>query len=314
MHRHLGLGSRCRNLDVKHACYGGTASLQLAASWVRGGLAPGRKALVVTTDVPGNQFGEPAELTPGTGAVALSLAVEPRVMVLDDAAGYSALEVYDTARPTSTGHWVDEVLSLGAYLDLLEGAYAHFREQVPARALDQDLDHVVYHMPLESLAHKAHGVLLEAHGDEPDADAVARSFERMVRPSLSYCSETGNIFSGTLYAGLASLVDSQRPAGTRVGLYSYGSGSCGEFFAGILGADAAATVGARRIADHLRARRALTIDEYETIVRQREAVIDVAHWTPARDLPPGHYEEAYAGRRRLVLDSVKDFYRRYSWS
>ena len=316
VHRHLGLGTRCRNLEVKHACYGGTAALQLATAWLRAGTAPGRKALVVTTDLPGNQFGEPAELTPGTGAVAIALSAEPRVMALHDAAGYAALEVYDTARPTATGHWVDEVLSLGAYLDLLEASYAHFRDQVPAQALDQDLDHLVYHMPLESLIQKAHGVLLETHGVEPDDDTVARSFERMVRPSLSYCSETGNIFSGTLYAGLASLVDS-RPSprdGARVGLYSYGSGSCAEFFAGTLQPAARETVGAHRIADHLAQRRALTIDQYERIVLDREAIAGVAHWTPARDLPPGHYEQAYAGRRRLVLESVKDFYRRYAWS
>jgi 3-hydroxy-3-methylglutaryl CoA synthase len=314
VHRHLGLATRCRNLEVKHACYGGTAALQLAVAWLRAGTAPGRKALVVTTDLPGNQFGEPAELTPGTGAVALSLSTEPRVLALDDAAGYAALEVYDTARPTATGHWVDEVLSLGAYLDLLEESYAHFRDQVPASSLDQDLDHLVYHMPLESLIRKAHGVLLEAHGDEPDGDAVARSFERMVQPSLSYCSETGNIFSGTLYAGLASLVDSGPRPRARVGLYSYGSGSCGEFFAGTLGQDARATVGAHGIASHLGARRALTLEQYERIVRDREAIAGVAEWTPARDLPEGHYEEAYAGRHRLVLDSVKDFYRRYAWS
>lgn len=314
VHRHLGLGARCRNLEVKHACYGGTASVQLAASWLRAGAAPGKKALVVTTDLPGCQFGVPAELTPGTGSVAISLSAEPRVLVLDDACGYSAHEVYDTARPTVHDHWVDEVLSLGAYLDLLEGSYAHFREQVPAPALDADLEHLVYHMPLESLVRKAHAVLMEAHGDEPDAATVEASFERMVRPSLAYCSETGNIFSGTVYAGLASLVDSQKPAGTRVGLYSYGSGSCAEFFAGTLAPQAGATVGGRRIADHLRARRALTIPEYERIVREREAIANVRHWTPIRDLPEGHYEEAYAGRRRLVLESVKDFYRRYAWS
>ena len=67
------------------------------------------------------------------------------------------VEVYDTARPTATGHWVDEVLSLGAYLDLLELAYAHFRTQAPAVPLDQDLDHIVYHMPLETLCARLTG-------------------------------------------------------------------------------------------------------------------------------------------------------------
>jgi len=254
-------------------------------------------------------------MTPGTGAVALSLAEEPRVLALDRAAGYAALEVYDTARPTATGHWVDEVLSLGAYLDLLEEAYAHYRAQVPG-AVERDFDHVVYHMPVETLVRKAHAVLLEADDPDASADAAAASFERMVAPSLGYCSETGNIFSGTVYAGLAALIDSTpgpRP-GARVALYSYGSGSCAEFFSGTLRPAARAVVGAHGIRAHLEARRALSIPDYERIVREREAIAGVALWAPGRDLPGDHYAQSYAGRSRLVLDSVKDYYRRYAWS
>ena len=242
VHRHLGLTSRCRNLEVKHACYGGTASLQLACAWIRSEAAPGKKALVVTTDLPGNQFGQPAELTPGTGAVALSVSAEPRVLALDLASGYAAREVYDTARPTATGHWVDEVLSLGAYLDLLELAYGHYRSQRGEVPLEEDFDYLVYHMPLETLVRKAHEVLLEESGAEAGRNGGAGvSFDRMVAPSLRYCGETGNIFSGTLYAGLAALIDSDPPPhpGARVGLYSYGSGSCAEFFAGHSAGDGA---------------------------------------------------------------------------
>ena len=313
VHRHLGLTSRCRNLEAKHACYGGTASLQLACAWLRSGAAPGRKALVITTDLPGNQFGEPAELTPGTGAVALALAAEPRVLALDLHSGYAAREVYDTARPTATGHWVDEVLSLGAYLDLLELAYAHYRAQRGELPLARDLDYVVYHMPLESLVRKAHAVLLEEAGSDADAD---QSFEAMVAPSLRYCEETGNIFSGTLYAGLAALIDADPPPrpGCRVGLYSYGSGSCAEFFAGTLAPEARGVVGAHAIAAQLAARRRLMLPEYERIVLDREAQALVSDLSPERDTPPGHFETAYHRKGLLVLETVKDFYRSYAWS
>jgi 3-hydroxy-3-methylglutaryl CoA synthase len=315
VHKHLGLPSRCRNLEAKHACYGGTASLQLACAWVRSGAAPGKKALVVTTDVPGNQFGEPAELTPGTGAVALSVGAEPRVLSLDLHSGYASREVYDTARPTATGHWVDEVLSLGAYLDLLELAYAHYRAGRGEVPLSEDLAYLVYHMPLESLVRKAHGVLLEESGADTDASAVERSFARMVAPSLRYCAETGNIFSGTLYAGLAALVDSDpAPApGCRIGMYSYGSGSCAEFFAGTLGSEARKVVGSRRIAERLAARRPLSLSEYERIVLEREKKALVSDFTPERETPPGHFEAAYRGKGLLVLEGVKDFYRQYAW-
>jgi 3-hydroxy-3-methylglutaryl CoA synthase len=318
VHRHLGLGSRCRNLEAKHACYGGTASLQLACAWVRSEAAPGKKALVVTTDLPGNQFGQPAELTPGTGAVALSVSAEPRVLALDLASGYAAREVYDTARPTATGHWVDEVLSLGAYLDLLELAYGHYRSRRGEVPLEEDLDYLVYHMPLESLVRKAHEVLLAESAARADGNGggAGRSFDRMVAPSLRYCAETGNIFSGTLYAGLAALVDSDPPPrpGARVGMYSYGSGSCAEFFAGTLGHAARSVVGARRIGKHLEARRPLSVPDYERIVLERESKALCPDFTPERETPAGHFEEAYRGSGLLVLEGVKDYYRRYARS
>ena len=51
LHELLGLPASCRTVELKHACYGGTAGLMLAASWLRSGAACGRKALVVATDI-----------------------------------------------------------------------------------------------------------------------------------------------------------------------------------------------------------------------------------------------------------------------
>jgi 3-hydroxy-3-methylglutaryl CoA synthase len=247
----------------------------------------------------------------------MSVSTEPRVLALDLASGYAAREVYDTARPTATGHWVDEVLSLGAYLDLLELSYGHYRSQRGEVPLEEDFDFLVYHMPLESLVRKAHEVLLAESGAEAGLNGGAGgSFERMVSPSLRYCGETGNIFSGTLYAGLAALIDSDPPPrpGARVGMYSYGSGSCAEFFAGTLGDAARSVVGARRIGEHLAARRPLSLADYERIVVEREARALCPDFTPERETPAGHFDEAYSGSGLLVLEGVKDHYRRYARS
>src|SRR6185436_7531414 len=156
--------------------------------------------------------------------------------------------------------------------------------------------HLVYHMPLESLVRKAHEILLGESGSG-NGDA-GRSFDRMVAPSLAYCGETGNIFSGTLYAGLAALIDSDpapRP-GCRIGMYSYGSGSCAEFFAGTLQDGARLRLGAHRIAEQLAARRRLALPEYEKIVLSREASALVSDFTPERETPAGHFDQAYRGK------------------
>jgi 3-hydroxy-3-methylglutaryl CoA synthase len=65
VHRYLGLPTRCRNVELKHACYAGTAAIQLATAWVRSEGATGKKALVVMTDVARRHFGDPGELTAG---------------------------------------------------------------------------------------------------------------------------------------------------------------------------------------------------------------------------------------------------------
>lgn len=49
IHDYLGLSRRCRLFEVKQACYGGTAALQMAASFVAANTSPGEKALVIAT-------------------------------------------------------------------------------------------------------------------------------------------------------------------------------------------------------------------------------------------------------------------------
>jgi 3-hydroxy-3-methylglutaryl CoA synthase len=123
VHHLLELSPECRNFEVKYACHGGTTAVQLAVSWIRSHAAPGAKALVVMTDLARQHLGDPAELSAGSGAVAAVVAADPAVLRIERATGYACREVYDVARPTATGEWGDALLSLAAYLDLLELAW-----------------------------------------------------------------------------------------------------------------------------------------------------------------------------------------------
>ena len=40
----------------------------------------------------------------------------------------------------------------------------------------------------------------------------------------------------------------------------------------------------------------------------------VRFFTPTWDILGDHYAQAYAGRRRLVLKKVQEYYRTYDWS
>ena len=76
----VGIGPRCRVFETKHACYGGTAALQLALDWIRSGSAAGRKALVVCADIARYGLRTPGEPTQGAGAVALLVSDAPRLV------------------------------------------------------------------------------------------------------------------------------------------------------------------------------------------------------------------------------------------
>ncbi len=92
IHDMLGLSSRCRTFEVKHACYGGTAALHAAAGMVLASPVPGTKALAIATDaagvVAGMEYWEPSH---GTGAVAMLVGSEPEVLELDAGASFRTL-------------------------------------------------------------------------------------------------------------------------------------------------------------------------------------------------------------------------------
>lgn len=313
----LGLSSACRNFEVKYACHGGTTGIQLAASWIRAQAAPGAKALVVMTDLARQHIGDPAELSAGSGAVAVVVAADPAVLSIEPASGYACREIYDVARPTATGEWGDSVLSLAAYLDLLEMAWQGYREQTGSDApVDERFRYMLYHTPLVTLVQQAHECLLLAGRDEISSAQLHDSFDRMVAPALRYPRELANIYSGSVYSKLASLVD-QAPdlePGTPIGIFSYGSGSCAELFGGVLRDGARERLARHRIGLRLARRRALDVAEYERFVRETDTMLTSCHYDPPYGAEPERDPGSPDGEPRLVLSRIRNYHREYAWA
>jgi 3-hydroxy-3-methylglutaryl CoA synthase len=289
----------------------------MATAWVRTGAAPGKKALVVMTDAARRHLGDPAELTAGTGAVALSIAVEPKILEIESASGYACREIYDVARPTATGEWADAVLSLAAYLDLIEEAWENYRLATGETfALGERFGYFLFHTPLVALVRDAHRLLFESDHEHASPNEVRESFDEMVSPALGYARELANIYSGSVYCLLAGLLDGTAalaPA-TRIGICSYGSGSCAEIYGGVVAETARATVRRNRIDEHLAARVSVDMALYERLVEEAEAILVARDYEPARGFVPDHFERCYGGRGRLVLQRIENHYRRYGWS
>ena len=272
LHGLLGLPRECRIYETKHACFGGTAGLLTAHDWIAAGSARGRSALVVCTDIARYELGGPGEPTQGAGAVAMVVAEKPRLLALDSGVtGSFARDVFDFWRPLDRKDAVvDGQLSVQCYLDALTGAYEAWVAACARAGIDAgDVARRCYHVPYGKMAKKAHRHLSALRGDDDDARAAA-SFANEVAPSLRFSAEVGNVYTGSLYFALASLLDAEASLleGKRVGLFSYGSGCCAEYFSGTVAPGAGAFATALDLGAPLLARRALSVAAYEAIRRE----------------------------------------------
>lgn len=284
VHGLLGLPRAMRVYDTQHACYGGTAGLMTAVEWIASGAAGGRSALVVCADIARYGVRTAGEPTQGAGAVAMVVGAEPAILELDvGIAGASSTHVHDFWRPL--GHreaQVDGHYSVECYLDAVTSAYrgwkarAIARELVHGGATSEQLAAICYHVPFCKMARKAHVAVrrcdLEDTGAPWDVaieeQRAATSFRDQVEPSLGLCARIGNVYTGSLYLGLAGLLHAQAPAlaRRRIGLFSYGSGCTSEFFSGVVAARAADRIAAAQLDALLAARERVTIEEYERIM------------------------------------------------
>jgi len=323
VHRWCQIQPNCRNFEAKHACYGGTSGLMMAAHWVASGASPGKKALVVTSDQSRTHLGQPWEYVLGAAATAMIVSAEPDVLEIElDKTGYWTSEIFDTYRPTSQKEVGHADISLYGYLEALEGAYDHFLRKVGPIDYDSFFKKHVYHVPFGGMTFRAHRALLRrwtAHMGSADlgVKAAREHFERKSKPALKYNAQFGGTYTSATFIALMGLIDSfdDLDPGDRVSMFSYGSGSCAEFYSGKIGPHARERVAAAALQAGLDARQRLTVADYEAVERARSEQIDRSDFsvdhTGAEIGLAGLYDRVYAGTGRLVLDGVSEYQRNY---
>jgi len=313
---YLGIQPNCRNYESKHACYACTSAVMMAAHWVASGLGGDAKALVIATDHSRMSLHEPYEYVMGAGAVAILISSNPRVLAFEmEHNGFWTNHCFDTFRPTSRVETGNGETSLYCYLDALEGAYAHFLSKAGPVDFDAYFKKNIYHVPFGGITFQAHRTLLRQWRRMKKSEALEH-FESKSKPGLKYTSRTGSTYSGSTFIALMGMIDSCRDlqAGDRISLFSYGSGSCGEFYSGIVGPDAGELVAGARLQELLDERRPMTVEEYERTEMERFENIDNGNFTPNTEGNGGLFESHYRGKGLLTLKGIKDHYREYDWS
>ena len=289
VHDLVGLPAACSVFDVKHACYGGTAALRLAMLWADA--HPGRTALVVAADVARYAVGSPGEATQGAGAVALLVGTCPdgdELLRLAPRAGTCARQVADFWQPLyQRDAVVHGKYSIDCYLRSLEGALLDYGPDP-----DGPPEVLLYHAPYPRIAVRAHACqrAVEGGGDS----GAATDFERRVGPGLWVNQRVGNAYAASIFLSLAGVVERRGAslAGRRVGLFSYGSGSCGEYATGTFGRGAARSP---EVETRLGARCPVDVAEYQRL----RVVCDELEADGSRqdDLPPSGGAFTFLGIR-----------------
>lgn len=255
VHDLLGLPSTSRVIELKQACYSATAALQAAAGLVA--REPGSKVLVIASDVARYELDSAAEPTQGAGAVAMLVTADPALLSIEPATGLHTAHVDDFWRPNdSVTAVVDGKLSIDAYLDGFVGAWDDYRAHGGADI--DEIDVFTHHQPFTRMAAKAHRRLAEHLGTELSEDRYLRS--------TLYNRRIGNSYTASLYFGLAALLDGDDDlTGKRVGMFSYGSGSVSEFFAGVVQSGYREHTRADETAELLAARTRVDVPAYRAL-------------------------------------------------
>lgn len=288
----LGLSNNIRAIELKQACYAATAGLQLAKGHIA--LHPDKKALVIGSDIARYGLKTPGEPTQGGGAVAVLVSKDPKIMAIEDESSYYAKDVMDFWRPLSqTEAQVDGKFSANIYVDFFDKVYRDYLAKTDRKLTDMDA--LLFHLPYTKQGLK--GLRKALEGVDP---TIASHYFNEFEASRKYNRLTGNLYTGSLYMSLLSLLENSDTlkADARLGLFSYGSGAQGEFYTGILQPDykKALSYTTEEMLDN---RKKVTVSEYEElfsaiITDEKDRKLDVTN-DPAT----------------FVLAGVNDYKRQY---
>ena len=294
VHGLLDIQPFARSFEMKEACYAATAALDYAKLHVE--KFPQSKVLVIASDIAKYGIGTPGEPTQGAGAVAMLISQNPRILSFNDDNVAQTRDVMDFWRPNyATTPFVNGIYSTQQYLDSLKTTWAEYQKRTGLALTD--FAAVCFHLPYPKLALKGLKKILDKSVSEEKKDQLQYNFDQ----SILYSQRVGNIYTGSLFLGLLSLLenDPQLRAGDRIALFSYGSGAVSEIFSANL------VPGFEQLLDHKRMekldqRTVLSVADYERLFYE-EVDLD----------PSGNQVFEPATHQTFALTEIKEHQRTY---
>jgi hydroxymethylglutaryl-CoA synthase len=301
VHQLLGLPQNCRNVEMKQACYAGTAALQMACAHVT--RKPNSKVLVIASDVSRYDLESPGEATQGAGAVAIIVSANPKILEISNASGCYSEDIMDFWRPNyRKTPVVDGKYSALKYMQALGHAFKDYQEQDEA-INTADMSRFCYHIPFTRMAKKAHKHLC----DQTNANATDKDIE----DGLIYNRIIGNCYNASLYISLASTLENadEDLSQKNIALFSYGSGAVAEFFTGKVVSGYQTHLQKQRHEALLNERKALSYNEYLKLWNAPDPQDGEEHEIPQSATSEIRSENT---KRRFRLTKITDHKRIYA--
>lgn len=267
IHGLLGIQLFARSFEMKEACYSATAALDYAKLHVE--KHPDSKVLVIASDIAKYGIGTPGEPTQGAGSIAMLITSHPRILAFNEDNVAQTRDIMDFWRPNySTTPFVNGMYSTQQYLDSLKTTWAEYQKHNQVSL--KDFAAVCFHLPYPKLALKGMKKIMDKSLPIEQQEQLQANFEQ----SILYSQKVGNIYTGSLFLGLLSLLENSTTlkAGDRIALFSYGSGAVSEIFSGQLVAGFEQQLETNRM-EILNKRTPLSIPDYEKIFFE-EASLD----------------------------------------
>lgn len=296
VHHLLGIQPNVRAVELKQACYSATASIQLAMGHIA--LHPESKVLILASDIAKYGLNTAGEPTQGAGAVALLMSANPKLLAIEKESGVYTEEISDFWRPNySDVPFVDGKYSVSAYLDTLLASWTNYKNKTENNF--SDLEALLFHVPYTKMGKKALKSL-ENQMSEADYNRFSDYYES----AIIYNKIVGNIYTGSLYLSLISLLEQRvdLPSGSRIGMFSYGSGAVGEFFVGQLEEGYQDNLFKIEHEELLENRQKLTMKEYESLLSKNSEVDEEGNLT---------LDEEFISKDDFVFDGIIENKRQY---
>lgn len=325
----FGENSDIEGIDSVNACYGGTNSLFNAINWIESSSWDGRDAIVVAGDIAIYSKGA-ARPTGGAGAVAFLIGPDAP-LVFDPVHGSHMEHAYDFYKPDFTSEYpvVDGHFSLTCYTKALDKAYQAYNKKAAKKGLSgttasgmDRFDYSVFHVPTCKLVSKSFARLFyndwlndksaldlpeELQGLTYEQSLVDKNLEKVLvglvkdksakrmAPSLIGPTNTGNMYTASVFSSLASLltfVPTENLQGKRISLFSYGSGLAASFYSLVVKGDISDIVKNLDLKNKLDSRAIQSPEEFEAAIALREKIHLQKDFTPTgsiENLPSGTY-------------------------